>query len=212
METLAAIRNGAKFYGDRKVFGGLNCDFRRGSLCVALGSNGAGKTTLLKILAGLTKLSEGEMEIKRGARVGYFAHASFVYPGLTAAENLKFWARAYGADLGGVEPALQKVGLAARADDPARSFSRGMLQRLNFARLLLQKPDLWLLDEPFSGLDEESQSFMRRELKNIKGEGACVVVVSHDPRADLPLADCSLKMGGRPVFSPVGSIAGAGEN
>lgn len=192
MKPLVSLAKVGKTYGERVVFKDVNCDFLPGRFYLVLGANGCGKTTLLKIIAGLTRPSEGEAKIRAGAKIGRLGHATSLYPALAARENLLFWTKLYGRDAARADEALELVGLAARGDDPARSLSRGMAQRLNFARLLVQEPDVWLLDEPFTGLDEKSRELMRGELIKIKNNGACVALVSHNPETDLPLADCLL--------------------
>ncbi|HXI01722.1 MAG TPA: heme ABC exporter ATP-binding protein CcmA, partial [Candidatus Saccharimonadales bacterium] len=156
------------------------------------GPNGAGKTTLLRLLCGLLRPSSGEIRLlgrsiredAAGARsrLGYLAHASFLYRGLSARENLGFYARLYSV----AEPAariaelLERVGLASRAADPVRTFSRGMLQRLSIARALLHRPEILFLDEPFTGLDREASGILSGLLDETRARQGTVVMVTHD--------------------------------
>ncbi|MDP3425886.1 MAG: ABC transporter ATP-binding protein, partial [Humidesulfovibrio sp.] len=163
--------------------------------------------TLLKILAGLCRPTAGEVELRVGPEdCAYLGHATFLYPRLSACANLTFWGRMYGqtptrAEL---EAVLLRVGLLRVADEPAGTFSRGMAQRLNLARVFLIKPRLVFLDEPGTGLDPASQELLRREIETLKGSGAGVVWVSHHLAADLPLAESvlHLKDAGVAYFGP----------
>jgi len=121
----------------------------------------------------------------------YLGHATFLYPRLSAAANLTFWGRMYGlspsrADIAAV---LERVGLAHVEAEPAGTFSRGMAQRLNLARVFLIGPKLVFLDEPGTGLDPASQDLLRREIANFKASGTAVVWVSHHLASDLLLAE-----------------------
>ena len=190
------LENLAKLYGLKVVFKGVSCRFAAGSITLLAGGNGAGKSTLLRIIAGLSRPSAGEVSFdgtgaggvarEDGPRLAYLGHATFVYPGLSALENLQFWARAHGLRPSRAEllALLEHVGLAAHAEERAGVFSRGMAQRLNLARVLMLDADLVLLDEPGTGLDVNSMALVAA-----RERGACVIVVSHDLAGDSPLAD-----------------------
>ena len=145
----------------------------------------------MRIMAGLSRPSAGAAKVADQARVGYLGHATFLYPGLTAVENLAFWREAYGLKLtrDDIMEGLARVGLEAHAHERAGVFSRGMAQRLNLARVLMQAPDVLLLDEPGTGLDAASLALLRREITAARLRGACVVLISHDLAGDAPLAD-----------------------
>lgn len=136
-----------------------------------------------------------------GSGVGYLGHATFVYPGLSALENLAFWSDVHGLDAGmdALTAALARVGLARYARERAGGFSRGMAQRLNLARVLLLEPDLLLLDEPGTGLDQTSLTMLRREIALARTRGAGVVWISHDVAADAALADRIVALADRGV-------------
>jgi ABC-type multidrug transport system ATPase subunit len=168
-------------------------------MTLILGPNGAGKSTLVGILSTLVRPTAGTVEIgalREGreirAAIGLLAHDPLVYPELTALENLIFWGRLYDvADAAARAGALlEEVGLEEKARHrPARTYSRGMLQRLSLARALLSSPKLLLLDEPFTGLDVGGQAALARALARTKSEGRIVVVVSHDLEAVSDLAE-----------------------
>ncbi|MBQ9407591.1 MAG: ABC transporter ATP-binding protein [Desulfovibrio sp.] len=187
----------AKIYGLRLIFKEVSCRLTAGSTNLLVGPNGAGKSTLLRIMAGLAPASAGRVRRKEGLRPGYVGHATFLYPGLTAMENLAFWNRACGLalPLHALEGVLARVGLAAHVHERVGVFSRGMAQRLNLARMLMQEPELLLLDEPCTGLDVAAQEFLRHEIALARQRGACVVMISHDLGADAPLADQLLVLG-----------------
>lgn len=169
----------------------LSLDISQGETILLLGANGAGKSTLLRILAGLGKADTGKVERKAGLRQAYLGHPTFLYPGLTAMQNLSFQAKIHGLKISesALLTALEGVGLKAYAHEQAKTFSRGMAQRLNFCRALLTEPELLLLDEPFTGMDSSSQRQMREELAARRQRGTSIVLASHVPELDAALAD-----------------------
>jgi len=187
-----AVRGVGKFFGSRLVLRDVSVEARAGEALLVVGGNGAGKTTLLKIMAGLTRASAGAVEpFAEPERCAYLGHATFLYPRLSARANLLFWGRMYGRAPGreDIDAVLSRVGLLRAADEPAGTFSRGMAQRLNLARVFLVDPQLVFLDEPGTGLDPASQELLRREITAFKASGAAVVWVSHHLAADLPFAE-----------------------
>jgi len=146
----------------------------------------------MRLMAGLLRPSAGRCECHAAeGRVAYLGHATFVYPGLTALENLVFWKEAQGLRLTEAElmALLERVGLESYAHERAGIFSRGMAQRLNLARALLTEAELLLLDEPGTGLDSRAAIMLRKEIVRAKQRGAGVVWISHDVASDAPLAD-----------------------
>ncbi len=181
-----------KTYGPRTILEDISLSFAFGSVTLLVGANGAGKSTLLKMAAGLSRPSSGSMETSVDeARLGYLGHATFVYPALTAIENLAFWRRLYNlsADSADLLPFLQRVDLKKYAHERAGVFSRGMAQRLNLARVLSLSPELLLLDEPGTGLDAAGAAMLRTEIAEARTRGACVIWISHDPAQDGGMAD-----------------------
>jgi len=163
-------------------------------MCALLGHNGAGKTTLLGVVSTLVRPNSGDVTYEssgkklKGAEVrgqiGLLAHTSLCYAELSAIENLEFVAGLYDVPTAGITALLDQVGLDSRARDrAARTYSRGMLQRLALARALLTKPSLLLLDEPFTGLDRDGALALGEQLGELKRDGTIVVDVTHDLEA-----------------------------
>lgn len=182
-------------YGRRRALGGVTMSLAAGQVAALLGPNGAGKSTLLSIAATLLEPTSGEVRYGqltarqggaalRGS-IGLLGHDLYLYPELTAAENLRFFGGLYGlADLERrVSAALASAGLTDRADDPVSSYSRGMRQRLALERALLHQPRLVLLDEPFTGLDDASAVALRDRLLRERERGAIVIVTTHELEA-----------------------------
>ncbi len=191
-----------KLYGRHRALGGVDLTLRAGSLCALLGPNGAGKSTLLGILSTLVRPTSGKVAFAADGReleprevraaIGVLAHEPMVYAELSAVENLLFFGRLY--DVADVTrrsaELLDEVGLDAEARvRPARTYSRGMLQRGSLARALLHQPRLLLLDEPFTGLDRAGAQALARTLAAAKRDGRIVLVVSHDLEAIAELCD-----------------------
>ena len=199
-------------FGRRRALSKVSLTCRAGELLALLGPNGAGKSTLLSVAATLLRPSSGHVlygirsAAEGGAslrgRIGLLAHDLFLYPELSGAENLLFFARlndvANPADR--VDEALQRAGLADRRADPVSGFSRGMRQRLAIERALMHSPRLVLLDEPFTGLDDAGVVQTRARLGAVRDAGAIVLVTTHDLEAIEPLADAAVVLaGGRPT-------------
>ena len=186
-----AVVDVARHYGRRKALSQINFSCEAGEIIGLLGPNGAGKSTLLNILATLLTPSRGHVEYgeqKIGgaavirARIGMLGHDLFLYPELTARENLTFFGRLYGLSnvAGRVQASLERAGLSERADDPLTGFSRGMRQRVALERALLHEPRLLLLDEPFTGLDQASAAALVARLRDRQAEGCLILVATHD--------------------------------
>lgn len=172
-----------KRYGEKRILRGVEFEVARDGFLVVTGPNGSGKTTLLRLCAGLAAPSGGELEIDvhRG-RVGYLGHEPLVYAELSALENLDLYGRLYRVperrERSGM--LLERFGLWDARHDRVSAYSRGMLQRLALCRVLLHEPDLLVLDEPYSALDDEGVSLLDRELEERRPRAA-FVVATHDP-------------------------------
>lgn len=189
---LLELQSVARMYGTKCIFKDVSLSVSAGSLCLLVGANGAGKSTLMHIMAGLARPSAGKVvHHVEAAEIAYLGHATFIYPALTAQENLRFWGSMYGVDVSeaALNGVLDRVELTRHAYERAAVFSRGMAQRLNVARVLLLQPRLLLLDEPSTGLDTASGQILRREIRQAREQGAGIVWISHDLQTDAPLAD-----------------------
>jgi heme exporter protein A len=185
---------------ERPVLADIHLDIPAGQYVGILGANGAGKSTLLRILASLLAPTSGTVQLfgqdlarDRGqlrARIGLIGHQPMLYRQLSAQENLEFFGRLYGVSQPRrrAQQLLQSVGLAHRAQDQVKSFSRGMTQRLAIARALMHSPDLILADEPFGGLDVPSILALEQVLAALHQRGRTIVLVNHDIQQTLAVA------------------------
>lgn len=208
-KPILAVRGVAKLYGSKLVFKEVSCELMEGEILLVAGPNGAGKSTLMRIMAGLSRPVAGEVVLGVEPELtAYLGHATFIYPGLTALANLRFWASMYGLsqDRDALMTQLERVGLARAAEEKAGTFSRGMAQRLNLARVYLVNPRLLFLDEPGTGLDPASLAGLRKEITGFRDRGTSVVWISHHVVEDAALADKVLALAGRTVsyFGPAG--------
>jgi heme exporter protein A len=181
-----------KRFASKTILRGLDFEVEQGEFVALLGPNGAGKTTFLRILASLTRPSLGRVRIagfdlpddaaEVRSRLGVVSHMPLLYGDLTAKENLRFFGRLYSiADMDAhILEGLKMVGLETRRDDLVRTFSRGMQQRLAIARAVLHDPEVLLLDEPHTGLDQEACAMLDAVLLHVTGRGRTVVMTSHD--------------------------------
>jgi heme exporter protein A len=178
----------ARRFGTRWVLRGVTLQVRRGETVGLLGANGSGKSTLLRIFGTLLKPSAGTATIcghdlvraadDVRARIGFLAHSPGLYDDLTARENLLFAANMLGLTDADVDSALARVELTYAASERVRGFSAGMERRLSVARLLLSRPDVLLMDEPYSNLDAAGISMMSGLIADaVKGGGAALVVL-----------------------------------
>ena len=194
-------------YGEREALSGVGLSLPAGRTLVVFGPNGAGKTTLLRVLATLLRPHSGRVSVLgselpdaawevRG-RVGLLAHEPLLYRELSAVQNLRYHARLHGLDEERVQEMLEAVALHGRSDEPIRTLSRGMVQRVAVARAVLHDPELLLLDEPYANLDPAAVELVSPLIGPRSGRTR--VVCSHDPGGGLSEADLVLGLrGGRP--------------
>ena len=194
------LRGLGRNYGERAALEGVTLELAAGATLAVLGPNGAGKTTLLRVLAALLRPHSGSVRVLgaelpgeawslRG-RVGLVAHEPLLYRSLTARENLMFHARLHGTSPGRAGELLDTVGLARRADEPLRSLSRGMVQRVAVCRAVLHEPDLLLLDEPRANLDPVASELVEPLIG--RSSGRTRVIALHDAAAGLAESDLVL--------------------
>ncbi len=179
-------------FGRRRALNKVSLQCDAGQIVALLGPNGAGKSTLLSIAATLLEPSSGEIRYgsttarSGGAalrgRIGLLGHDLYLYPELSAAENLRFFGQVYRLpDVEErIEASLARAGLGQRRDDPVAGYSRGMRQRLALERALMHDPRLVLLDEPFTGLDDNATVALRERLAGLRAAGCIVLVTTHD--------------------------------
>jgi heme exporter protein A len=203
-----------KRYGPVYALRDLNLAVAAGE-CVALtGRNGSGKTTLLRIAARLTRPSRGEFSLADDvrtdrSRVGFVAHSTMLYDELSAQENLLFFARMLGVahSKERVARLLADVGLSERRDSLLRTFSRGMRQRVAIARALLGEPSLLLFDEPGSGLDPEAAAWLAQHLRELRDQGATILLSLHGESEVARLATRAVRLDAGSLVADTGSGA-----
>jgi heme exporter protein A len=191
-------------FGRRVVFQNLTVQAVSGQTLVLAGANGSGKSTLLKIIAGLLPPSAGRVDLSldgraldtfvRRAHIGFVAPDLTLYPELTGAENLQFFARLRGIDLtrDDLIALLERVGLKGRGRDYVGNYSSGMRQRLKYAFALLHRPSILLLDEPTANLDVRGMEIVEDIIQAQKQRGL-VVVATNEPR-ETTWADVMLRI------------------
>jgi heme ABC exporter ATP-binding subunit CcmA len=209
--SAVAIENVWKFFGDYPALREITINAEPGACLALLGRNGAGKTTLLRIVAGLSRPARGRVTILGGEphsresrkRIGLLGHGIGIYDELSAYENLRLFARLYGTPdpVRTANEWLERVGLERVRDSMVREFSRGMRQRLAVARAFLHDPALFILDEPFTALDDRAIALLQSLLKQALTEGRTILMSTHQLREALELAtDVALINRGRLAF------------
>jgi heme exporter protein A len=193
-------RGVAKYFGRFTALRSLTVTIGRGEFISLFGRNGAGKTTFLRIVAGLSRPSSGSLKIldpqpksslaARGL-MGYLSHNTALYLDLTALENLRFYGELHGLPHqdSDFESRIERVGLAGRGHEPVRNYSRGMQQRLAIARAFLHDPQILLLDEPFTGLDQAGTRFLKDYLAGARRDGKTCIMATHDVPLGYELAN-----------------------
>jgi heme exporter protein A len=199
-----------KLYGAQVALRGVTLEVPAGQVLTILGHNGSGKTTLVRLLATLTRptagrgriaghdLVDGRDEVRR--LVAVVGHSTHLYDDLTARENLAFAEALAGRrpDAGRIDAALARVGLDGQAGTRVRSLSSGLRRRVALARAMLREPRVLLLDEAFSGLDQDSTKRLEDYLHVFKAAGGAAVVVTHSLGRALAIADrVAVLAGGR---------------
>lgn len=194
-------RNLTKSFGNFRALKGINLSLEKGQFLTLFGPNGAGKTTLIKILSTLMRPTSGEIKIagldprEEGElirkQIGVISHSTYLYPNLTAYENLKFYGKMY--DLPDLHEAIQRVleevDLKDRMRDLVRTYSRGMQQRLSIARALLHNPTVMFLDEPYTGLDLRAAQKLRDLLQTVHTPERTLIMTTHNLSQGLEVSD-----------------------
>lgn len=176
-------RGVSKRFGEKRVLEGIELNLERGGFLVVTGANGSGKTTLLRLCVGLSLPTAGELQVDADrAQIGYLGHQPLLYGELTALENLELYGRLYRVPerRERIGMLLERYGLWSDRAERVGSFSRGMTQRLSLCRALLHEPELLVLDEPFTALDEDGRELLDRELADLR-RSRTVLLATHDP-------------------------------
>jgi heme exporter protein A len=205
-EPLITVTKLDKTFGARWALRKVSFQVSQGEIVALVGPNGAGKTTMLRIIATLSRPDEGSILIGKiplaqhanAARssIGFVGHQTFMYDDLTAEENLTFYARLY--DIANiperVSEVARRVGIDHRLPDLTRTLSRGLQQRLTLARMLLHQPAVFLLDEPYTGLDKVAADMLDQIMVDAKKEGRGILFSTHDLERGLAVCDRALIM------------------
>lgn len=209
--------NLSKKIGAKTILRDINLHIPKGRFVTVFGPNGAGKSTLLKTLALLMKPSTGEIVINGfdarkepaaiSKQLGVISHQTFLYENLTARENLQFYGRMYDVPnlRDRIYEVLNQVGLEFSLNDPVRTFSRGMQQRLAIARAILHDPAVLFLDEPYTGLDPHAIQILNRVLARLNNDNRTVFMITHNFEEGLDITD-------RVLFVVRGQIVYDGDN
>jgi len=174
---------------DRVLFEQLNLTVHSGELLQIAGKNGAGKSSLLRILAGLAQPEEGDLQYQNqsmakvsadyAANLCYIGHQSGIHEQLTALENIRFWRAASGVAAADDFNLLANLGLAGLEDIPCRMLSAGQQRRVSLARLWFSTSQLWILDEPFTALDQAAIAMLQQHFLQHLQRGGAIVLTTH---------------------------------
>ncbi len=207
------VRDLAKSFGSHVALRGVSLTVSQGEFLTLVGPNGAGKTTLIRILATLSRPSGGEVWVDGQnladsaalvrQRIGFISHQPLLYGDLTAQENLRFYGRMYGLPAlpERIDEVLEQVGLLDRRRDAVRTFSRGMQQRLSIARAILHRPAVMLLDEPYTGLDQQATAMLDKVMRAVGTASRTVLMTTHDLDRGLAMSNrVAILSSGRLVY------------
>jgi heme exporter protein A len=195
------IKKLTKQADNKLILRGVNLSIEKGETVAILGPNGAGKSTLLKVLATLIKPTSGQvmvngLELRKNQIaikeiLGYLPHSSLLYDHYSPLENLVFFGIIYGVK--DVEQKARKlvkdVGLSFFLNEPVKNFSRGMIQRIAIARAIIHDPEVLLLDEPHTGLDQGAISILNNVILSMKEKGTTTLMVTHDFKQAAEICD-----------------------
>jgi heme exporter protein A len=195
------IKKLSKQADNKLILRGVDLSIKRGETVAILGPNGAGKSTLLKVLATLIKPTSGlvninGMDLKKNhidikKILGYLPHSSLLYDHYSPLENLVFFGNIYGVkniEQRAVE-LVKEVGLSFFLNEPVKNFSRGMIQRIAIARAIVHEPQILLLDEPHTGLDQGAITILNNVILSMKEKGTTTLMVTHDFKQAAEICD-----------------------
>lgn len=177
------------------VVGGVSFALAGGEAMLLYGANGAGKSSLLGAISGRIPLSEGEIgwsyagedvsKREASAGVAMLAHDGAVKPGLSVAENLRFWCRIYDKPKSAIDPLLDEVKIGGLQHRRVATLSAGQKRRLSFARILLSDRPVWLLDEPTASIDEAGKGDISAMIGSHCARGGLALIATHET-LDMP--------------------------
>jgi heme ABC exporter ATP-binding subunit CcmA len=212
MSPAVLLRDAVSMSAGFPLLAGITFEVAEGESVHLRGPNGAGKTSLLRACAGLLPISAGEATVlghdlrldRESLRreVGLLGHAGSLYDDLTVEENVRFAVRAARGDASSVAGALARLDLAGRlARTRVGKLSAGQRRRTALAALVARRPRLWLLDEPHAGLDEAGRAVLDELVAELHGEGATVLIASHELERAAALADRVVSIAGGHVVA-----------
>lgn len=203
MEVKLILDGLAKSYPGRPVFKDINAEVQNGEVLIIAGPNGSGKSTLTRVICGFLRPTKGKVMLEIGdekftrldlrPHIGLVSPDLVLYDELTAIENLSFFAGVSGLKfpVNELEKRLESVGLLGRGHDPVGSYSSGMKQRLKYCLALLRNPELLLLDEPTSNLDEAGKKLVYEIIKSYKG----IIVIATNEKSELDYGNQIIRLG-----------------
>ncbi|MDG2027070.1 MAG: heme ABC exporter ATP-binding protein CcmA [Acidimicrobiales bacterium] len=215
--SIVRLHAAVALIGRFPALAGVDLQVSSGEVVLVQGPNGAGKSTLLRLCAGLMRLESGSGEIlghdlmtERPAirrQVGLLGHDTALYDDLSVRENLEFWARASRVDVGAVDPAMERLGVAERLHDiSVGQLSAGQRRRVALAGVVVRRPQLWLLDEPHAGLDPSGRDLVDRLVIDAAAAGATVLLSSHEVDRTLDLATRRITVAGGTITGDVDDV------
>lgn len=212
MSAVIDLREVVALYGSHPALAGATLHVERGEIIVVRGPNGAGKSSLLRLCAGLVAPSRGSAHVldhdlsfdreQVGKRVGLLGQRNGLFLDLSARENVRFWGELSGATEAEMSEAMQRMGISsALADRRVGAMSTGQRKRVALACLVTRRAELWLLDEPHSGLDAAGRDELDEVLRAAARAGATIVLASHESERAERLGARVVSMSGGQVTS-----------
>ncbi|MBI5788242.1 MAG: heme ABC exporter ATP-binding protein CcmA [Candidatus Schekmanbacteria bacterium] len=213
-QPIIQVENLIKTFGHLTALRGISFTLNRGDFFVLFGPNGAGKTTLIRILSALLHPTSGRVLIDNcdmsecaeelRQKIGVISHHVYLYNNLTAHENIVFFARLYNVanPEKRADQVIGEVGLIARKNDLVRTFSRGMYQRLSIARAIVHDPQIVLLDEPYTGLDQHAAQMLKNLLVKLHQAQRTIVMITHNLQRGVEIGTrLAIQVKGQIVFN-----------
>ena len=178
--ALVELRGIVKRFGSSVVVNNVSFSCKPGEVVLLLGANGAGKSTLLRIIANLVRADRGVVQHDASTRVGYAGHYTCLYSKLSVRANLSLYAAILGIDSTGLQRMLTAWGLNDAQHKSVAEVSRGVQSRASLARALMGEPELLVLDEPSSNLDEASAETLCEVIRAQASRAGASIIATHD--------------------------------